>query len=155
LRFGDVVTAVASLIIIFILILFPLSLVLTPALGNFEGFMLSAVVSFFLSAIIVGFIFTQKIWEARREAIAKIAVLFTVLVSVVVIMENAAATDWTPMTKEDYTKANPTATPSAFEWYIIERLAIVSDSFLNIVMVLPLVFIGLYIGSMLRKPTES
>jgi hypothetical protein len=99
LRFGDVVTAVALLIVIFILILFPLSLVLTSALGYFEGFMLSAVVSFFLSTIIVGYIFTQKIWEARREAIAKIAVLFTVLVAVVVIIENAAATDMHAISK--------------------------------------------------------
>lgn len=135
--------------------LYPLSLVLTSALGNFEGFMLSVVVSFLLSAVIVGYIFAQKIWEARGEAIAKIAILVTILVVVVVVMENSTAVDWASKVKEDYVNANPTATPSAFDWYLIERLAIVSDSFLNIVLVIPLVFIGLYIGSMLRKPTTT
>lgn len=72
LKFGDVVIAVASITIILILIMFPLILVLTPALGNFAGFELSAVISFLLSPIIVGYIFSQKIWEENRtKTIAK------------------------------------------------------------------------------------
>jgi len=66
LKFSDIITTVASLKLIAILIMYPLTLVLTPAFGNFEGFMLSAVIAFILSAIIVGYIFTQKIWEENR-----------------------------------------------------------------------------------------
>jgi len=72
LKFGDMVIAVASILIIFILLLFPLTLVFTPALGNYAGYELSAFVSFILSAIIVGYIYTQKIWEENRtKTIAK------------------------------------------------------------------------------------
>ena len=155
LKFGDVVTAVASLTIILILIMFPLALVLTPALGNFAGFMLSAVVSFLLSAIIVGYIFAQNIWEENRtKTIAKITVLFTVLAMSLIIMENSTV-EWVPMFRAEYLKAHPTSDPSAFDWYYIERLELLAEDFFDGVLILALTFIGLYIGSMLKKPTKT
>jgi len=156
LKFGDVITAVASLTIIAVLIMFPLTLVLTPALGNFAGFMLSAVIAFLISAIIAGYIFSQNIWEERRtRTVAKITVLFTLLITVLVLIENAASGDWTPMVREDYLNANPTATPSTSDWYYIERLAIIQDDFINVILMLTITFIGLYIGSTLKKPTKT
>jgi len=155
LKFGDMVIAVASLMIIVILIYFPLTLILTPALGNFAGYELGAFVSFPLSAIIVGYIFAQNIWEENRtKTIAKISVLFTVLVVSIVLIETAS-TDWAPMVKAEYIKVNPTATPSAFDWYYIERLVLLSEDFILAVFVLALSFIGLYIGSMLKRPTKT
>jgi len=155
MKFGDVVTAVASLTVIVILIYFPLTLVLTPALGNYEGYELSAFVSFPISAIIVGYIFAQNIWEEKRtKTIAKITVLFTVLALLLILVENASM-EWAPMIRAEYLKANPTATPSAFDWYYIERLAILLEDFILVVFMFALSFIGLYIGSMLKKPTKS
>jgi len=155
LKFGEVVTAVASLTIILILIMFTLTLVLTPALGNYTGFELSAFVSFFLSAIIVGYIFTQKIWEENRtKTIAKITVLFTVLAMSLIIMENATV-EWTPYIRAEYQKAHPTADPSAFDWYYIQRLELIAEDFIVVVLILAITFIGLYIGSMLKKPTKT
>jgi len=155
LKFGDVVTAVASLTVIVILIYFPLTLVLTPALGNYAGYTLSAFISFPISAIIVGYIFAQKIWEENRtKTIAKISVLFTVLALLLILVENASM-EWTPMIREEYLKANPTANPSASDWYYIERLAILLEDFILVVFMFALSFIGLYIGSMLKKPTKS
>jgi len=156
LKFSDIITTVASLKLIAILIMYPLTLVLTPAFGNFEGFMLSAVIAFILSAIIVGYIFTQKIWEENRtKTILKISILFTVLVTILVLIENAASGDWTPMIRENYLNTKPTATPSTTEWYYIERLAIIQDDFLNVVLILAITFIGLYVGSTLKKPTKT
>jgi len=155
LKFGDVVTAVASLTIIVILIYFPLTLVLTPALGNYEGFELSAFIAFPISAIIVGYIFAQNIWEENRtKTIAKISVLFTVLAMSLIIMENATV-EWVPMFRAEYLKANPTADPSAFDWYYIQRLQLIAEDFMLAVFMFALSFIGLYIGSMLKKPTKS
>jgi len=57
--------------------------------------------------------------------------------------------------KEDYMKANSTSTPSTFDWYYIEALALVKEKFFSLVLVLALRFIGLYIGSMLKKPTKT
>jgi hypothetical protein len=156
LKFGDMIIAVASLTIIAVFIMLPLTIVFTPALGNFGGFMLSAVIAFLLSSIINGYIFTQKIWEENRtKTIAKITVLFTLLVMVLVLIENAASGEWTPMVKENYLNANPTATPSTTDWYYIERLAIIQDDFVNVVLILAITFIGLYIGSMLKKKAKS
>jgi len=136
--------------------MFPLTLVFTPDLGNYAGFELSAVISFLLSPIIVGYIFAQKIWEENRtKTIAKITVLFTVLAMSLIIMENATV-EWNPYTRAEYLKANPTALlPSAFDWYYIERLALLSEDFFVVVLILALTFIGLYVGSMLRKPTKT
>jgi len=155
LKFGDVITAVASLTIIVVLIMFPLTLVLTPALGNFAGFSLSAVVVFLVSPIIVGYIFAQTIWEENRtKTIAKIAVLFTILALSLIIMENATV-EWAPMFRAEYLKVYPTSTPSAFDWYYIERLELIAEDFMVGVLILALTFIGLYIGSQLKKPTKT
>ena len=155
LKFSDMIIAIASLAVIAVLILFPLTLVLTPALGNYTGYEISAVIAFILSPIIVGYIFTQKIWEENRtKTIAQITVLFTVLVVPIAIMEYTA-TDWAAAIRENYTAANPTATPSDFDWFMIETLALASEKFAVAVLILALTFIGLYIGSMLKKPAKS
>jgi len=118
--------------------------------------MLSAVIAFLISAIIAGYIFSQNIWEENRtKTIAKITVLFTLLITVLVLVENAASGDWTPMVREDYLNANPTATPSTSDWYYIERLAIIQDDFIDVILMLAITFIGLYIGSILKKPTKT
>jgi len=155
LKFGDVVTAVASSFVIFILILFPLEIALVPALGLFWGLNVSELVSILLSALIVGYIFAAKIWEARMGAITKIIVLSAVLVMFLVSINAAALADWTPWVKETYLEANPTATLSTLEWYIVEGLTLTSQIFWNVVIVLALGFIGLYVGSMLKRPVKS
>jgi hypothetical protein len=156
MKFGDIIIAVASLVIIAVLIMFPLTLAFVPSLGNFEGFMLSAIIAFLLSAIITGYIFNQKIWEENRtRTMAKIAVLFAFLVMTLVLVENAASSDWALMIKVDYLTANPGALPSTTDWYYIERLAIIQDDFLNVILILALSFVGLYIGSMIKKPTQT
>jgi len=148
------VIAVASVVII-IFLFFPLGLVLTAALGNI-GFELGAFVSAFLSTIIVGYIYAQKIWEENRtKTIAQIAILFTVLIMFMGTIESAATADWTPKIKEEYMKSNPTATPSTSDWYYIEKFFLTLENFIVVVLVLAITFIGLYIGSMLKKPAKS
>jgi len=155
LKFGDIIIAVASLIVIIIFISLPLTLVLTPVLGNYNAFELSGFVSFILSAIIVGYIYTQKIWEENRtKTIAKISVLVAILAMFVTLLENATV-EWAPYIRTDYLKANPTADPSAFDWYNIEMMALGSEVFLTVAIMLAITFIGLYIGSMLKKPTKT
>jgi len=85
----------------------------------------------------------------------KITVLFTLLVMTLVLIENAASNDWTPMVKENYKRIYPAASPSTTDWYYIERLAIIEDDFINAVLMLAITFTGLYIGSTLKKPTKT
>ena len=153
LKFGDVVTAVASSVVVMVLIHFPLMIVLIPTLGSYWGINVSAIISVLLSALIVGYVFAAKIWEeSRMEAIAKITVLAALLMAFAVVMEVAAMADWTTWVKETYTGTPPS---SAFEWYVVEGVYLGAQAFLNVVIVLLLGFIGLYVGSMFKRPAKS
>ncbi len=143
----------ASLAVIFALIGFPLELVLVPALGVDWGPTISTAISMLISALIGGYIFAGKIWEARMEAIAKVTVLSAVLV-IFWILSLPSLENWNAAVHE----ANPAAYPeglSTLEWYVVEGMALGQQVFINVVMVLLLGFAGLYVGSMLRQPAKS
>jgi hypothetical protein len=72
-----------------------------------------------------------------------------------VLIENAASGDWTPMIRRNYMDAYPDATPSTSDWYYIERLAIIQDDFINVILMLAITFTGLYIGTTLKKPAKT
>ena len=158
MRFGDVVMAVASMAVILALIAFPLDMVLFSALGisgmNNWGSIACLIVSLFLSALISGYIFAGKIWEARREAITKITVLWSALVMLVAIIVPATLADWGPQTKEEYQAAYPGTTLSTSEWVTWQMMYLDSFMFLVVGIALVLGFIGLYVGSMLRRPAK-
>jgi len=154
LKFGDVVTCVASLAVILVLVGIPLQMVLIPALGSNWGYVISAV-SFLLTALIGGYIFASKIWEeARMETIARITVLAAALMIFYVISFPSLA-DWSPTVKQAYQTAHPGTTLSTSEWLAVESLALAQAMLINVVMVLVLGFIGLYVGSMLRQPVKG
>jgi hypothetical protein len=129
--------------------------VLTPALGSYNAFELSTFVSLFFSPIIVGYLCAQKIREENRtRTIANIAVLFAVLAMFMVLIEDTVV-EWAPYISADYLKANPAATPSAFDWYNIQLSTLSSEVFLTVLLTFVITSIGLYIGSMLKKTTKT
>jgi len=145
--------------VIFALIAAPIEMVLFSALGisrmNNWGYMISLIVSLLLSALVSGYIFAGKIWEARREAITKIAVLWAALVMLFAMIVPATLADWGPVAKEEYQAAYPGTTLSTSEWVTWEMMYLDIFTCVMVVVVLVLGFIGLYIGSMLRKPVKS
>lgn len=155
MRLGDVVTCVASIAVIFALILGPLDLVFVSALGLKPGYDVSLIVSFFLSALISGYIFAGKLWEARRESITKIAVLWAALNMLIGLIVPASLAHWGLSVEEEYLAANPGTTLSTSEWVTVEMMYQDLTMFLTVVVALVLGFIGLYVGSMLRKPKKS
>jgi len=154
LKFGDVVTCVASIGVIFALIAFPLDLVFFSVLG-LGGYSVGLFVSMFLCALIAGYIFAGKLWEARREAITKVSVLWAGLNLLIGLIVPAGLADWGQKAKEEYLTMNPGATLSAAEWVNWEMIVQDLTMFLTVVTALVLGFIGLYVGSMLRKPVKS
>lgn len=150
------ILAAASLAIISKLIYLPLALALYPPLGVYEGFLLSVVISILASAIIIGYIYSQKIWEENRaKTIAKTTILLTAFVWLTALLESASSADWTPKIKAEWLTLNPTATPTAFEWYYIENLIVNVQIFTAIILALALGFIGLYIGSAPKKGKKT
>ncbi len=156
MRFGDVLIAVATLFLITVLVSYPLETMLIPTLGFYWGPTLGALVSVLISSLIAGYIFARKIFEGGKESIARISVLFAVLMIFSIVINNAAlGEDFTQWVHETYQEANPTASLSTFEWYVVGGLFIGSQMFMNAITLLPLSFVGLYVGSIFRKPVKS
>jgi len=154
LKFSDVVTCVASIVVIFALVFAPLDLVFVSALGLELGYGVSLIVSLFLSALISGYIFAGKIWEVRREAITKIAVLGAALMYLFNLIVPASIAHWGLWVDEQY-QGQYGATLSTTEWKHWEMMYQDITGFMAVGMTLVLGVIGLYIGSMLRKPKKS
>jgi len=109
-----------------------------------------------LSGLIVGAIFSRKIWEeAGIKTIAKIVVLGAALLMLFYAAAIPAQGDWTPLVKETYQNANPGKTLTTSQWWSVEEYALTDTIALNVFIVVVASFIGLYIGSMLRKPKKS
>jgi hypothetical protein len=158
-RFGDVVMCVASMAVVFALVAFPLEMVFLSGVGisgmTSWGYIVSLIVALFLSALISGYLFAGQIREARREATAKIAVLWAALMMLFAITVPGSIADYGLSVKEEYLTANPAATLSTFEWVTWEYMYLDTFTFLMVGMALVLGVIGLYAGSMLRKPSKS
>jgi hypothetical protein len=155
LKFGDIVIAVASLSVILLFLSLILGLVLIPAIGWDWGPTVNAIISMLLSGLIVGAIFSKKIWEeARTKTIAKIIAVGAVLMMLFYAAAIPAQGDWTPAVKEAYQSANPGTTLSKTQWLAVELSALSEEIALNVFIGIVLGFIGLYIGSMLRKPAK-
>jgi hypothetical protein len=156
LRFGDVATAVASLFLVTVLISYPLEIVLISTLGLHPGPPIGASITVFLGALIIGYTFSGRMGNGRKESVAKIAVFFTVLMIFSIVLNNAVlGEDFTNWVHESYQESNPTASLTTFEWFLVGGLFIGSQIFMNTVVLFPLSLIGLFAGSMLRKPKND
>ena len=152
MRFGDVITAVASLFLVTVLISYPLEIVLISALGLHSGPPIGASISVLLSAIVIGYFFSGRMENGRKESIAKIALLFTVLMVFSIVLNNAVlGNDFTNWVHESYQESNPTASLTTFEWFLIGGLFIGSQMFMNTIVLFLFSLIGLFIGTMLKK----
>ena len=155
LKFGDIVLAAATIIVLCVLISYPISLALTPIIGGYNAFELSGFIVFILSPIITGYIYAKQIKEENRtKTILKIAVLVAFIAMFMVLIDDAAV-EWAPYYKAEYLKTNPTATPTPYEWYNIQLAALTMETFAAAAIMLAFTFIGLYIGSALKKTTKT
>ncbi len=149
MRFSDVVIATASLVVISILLQSLLLALFARAIP--EGLDVAGVLSVFVASLVVGYVFSLKIQEeSRRRAVASITVL-----SAVVFLFFAMALF-----------ANPLASPAIRE-HISDAFGTTGwtndDWLAGSVMVMGLlvatalggIFVGVYAGSMLRKPKKT
>jgi hypothetical protein len=145
--------AVVTASVIMVLVQFLLGWILIPTMGYSWGINVDAIISVFLAFLIVGYIFAGKIWESRMKAIAKITILAAFVMMFAVMMETAAVgVRWDAWVQEAYTGTTPS---SAFEWYAVDVMFLGYQIVLNVVIVLVLGFVGLYIGSMFKRPAKS
>lgn len=154
MKFGDVVMAVASFFLIEILLYTVLMFILLPLFTSWSAD-IAGVISVFMTALIVGHLFSQKIQEGTStEAITKIAVLSAVvLVFGLMILYTNSHMD--TAINEIWISGVSTDEWTSIDWLIHWQFSTLLILAYNVVAITGLSFIGLYAGSKLRKPIEN
>jgi hypothetical protein len=156
LKFGDVITAVASLTVAFILFDCVFNLALIPATGSDYGANFVVILSLLLSGLVVGYVFAGKIQEeSRRASIGKVVVLFAAVFGLLITMVYGAIYHFGLMTDEILRNMYNTSAWTNTNWFSYEVMMLGIDVALFVVFALVFGFIGLYVGSMLRKPKKT
>ena len=145
MKFGDIITAVATYAVLQILIAFLLTTVALPAFGvtmfAHYGAGLTAV---FLSMLIVGYLFREEIRKGGRDAILRIVVLSAFYELLVVVFQPTLA-DWLPFTIETPTEAFAGTTVTTLEWFLYD-LSRRGNMIFNILIVIGIGSMGLHVG---------
>jgi uncharacterized RDD family membrane protein YckC len=82
LKFSDVILAVATVAVIYVLVYYVLGIALIPSMGSYWGLNSAAIVSMLVAGLVVGCVFAGKIQEeSKMRAVGKIAVLFGAVMS--------------------------------------------------------------------------
>jgi hypothetical protein len=104
-----------------------------------------------VASLIVGYVFALKIQEESRiRAIVSIVVLFTV-VMMLGILAMGANPLVSPMVKENVDSMYSTSGWTNYHWFVTMSVVVALYAVFNLVFG----FIGLYAGSMLRKPKKT
>jgi hypothetical protein len=154
LKFGDVITAVASLVVVELLVASVLNLALVP-ISSILGVDVAAIVSFLVSGLVVGYVFAGKIREeSRMTSIGKVVVLGAVLVMFVALIGPGAIGHYSDMVDENLKNTYSTGSWTNTDWFAYEHMALLELPAVLTVFALVFGFIGLYLGSM-RKPSAK
>jgi hypothetical protein len=154
LKFGDVITAVASMAVVELLVGAVLNLALVP-MSSVSGVDVAAVVSFLISGLVVGYVFAGKIREeSRMISIVKVAVLSAVLLMVFAMAGLGAVGHYSDMVDENLKSMYSTGSWTNADWFAYEHMAVLGLTALLTLLGLVFGFIGLYLGSM-RKPSAK
>ena len=155
MKFSDVILAVAAFAVIDLLVYFVLGIALIPSMG-YLGFYASFVLSVLVAGLVVGCVFAGKIQEESRiRAVGKIAVLIGAVESAVVILMASANDYFIASIRETLQSMYSTGAWTTTDWLVYTQLTLAELVALNVVLALVLSFIGLYAGSILRKPQKS
>ncbi len=150
MKFSDVVVATASLVLTGFLLDFVLKGVFV-LLNSTMSEILAYGIAFLVASLIVGYVFALKIQdESRIRAIGSIVVLssFMLMLFLFAWIANPIASPWV---KDSLENLFNTSGWTNYDWSAYLALAVT----LEVVLALVLSFIGLYVGSMLRKPKKT
>ncbi len=154
MKFGDIITAVASLVVVYRLLFFVLFGVIITV-EPYWGPDIAQCVSVFVASLIVGYVFAGKIKEdSKRGAIGRIVVLSTVVLALFVMALFTNPYVGTVM-EETLKSMFSTSGWTTMDWLAYSQLLLLMIVAMNVVSNLVFGFAGLYAGSMLRKPKKS
>jgi hypothetical protein len=152
LKFGDVVMAVASGAVIWVV----LDAVLNIPMDHEWEYTVVSLVSLLVSSLIVGYVFAGKIREeSRMISIGKIAVMAGfVMMFFAGISYAAVSPHYTARVDEEFGNMTSTITWKPADWLANEMMALFYNIGMDVLEVLALSFAGLYLGS-IRKPSAK
>jgi hypothetical protein len=155
LKFSDVIVAVASLTVAFILFDCVFNLALVPTTSTDWGAMVAVILSILLSGLVVGYVFAGKIQEeSKRASIGKVVILFTAVFGLLVTIVYSAIYHYGALVDENLQSMYNTSAWTNSNWFAYEIMMLVIAVAMFVVFALVFGFIGLYIGSM-RKPSAK
>jgi hypothetical protein len=142
--FGDTVYATATVVVISVLLFVPMDLVF-----GLELWFVGRAVSVFIAALIAGLIYAGKLADARIVSIAKVIVLGAIVIMFLTfgILSIATVHDFS-------SEANPVDTWTTLQWASLMTYTF-RQIFFYVVLLDSVAFMGLYAGSMLRKPKKT
>ena len=113
--------------------------------------------SLLVAGIVVGYVFGGKITEesSRIRSIGKIAVLLAVWTIFVSMIMYGSVGHYNAFVDEGLQSSFSTSSWTTGDWFYFEALVLIVNTALNGVLTLALGFVGLYAGSMMKKPEKS
>ncbi len=156
LKFSDVILALATFAVIDVLVDFALGMALIPSLGAYWGINSSFILSALVAGLMVGWVFAGRIQEESSiRAVGKIAILLGAAEIFVVMLSSSANGYYNAWVKESLQSMFSTSAWTTMDWFVYSQFALIEGVVLNVVLVLALGFVGLYAGSIIKKPKKT
>jgi len=146
MEFGDIVLATAVFFVISIFFY-----LMPPIVVIFEYVSISFILSVLVAGVIAGFTYAHKIADKRIKSIAKILALSAVVLAF--FTATMTFTDWDTYVAAGAT--HPGSVSSAADFLLAMPYWMAVQIVLEWLVGGPFAFIGLYVGSMLRKPKKT
>jgi len=151
LKFSDVIMATAALVLFGLILDAIFLVVFVPLKPNTASDILSYIISYLVVSLVVGYVFALKIQqESRISAVLSITVLSSFLV-IFFFGIWIASPFGSPWFKDSLSNLFNTSGWTDYEWSAYSALTVSFDVVIGFV----LSFIGLYAGSVLRKPKKT
>ena len=151
MKFSDVVIATAALDLFGVILYAILLVAFVPLKPNTTSDWLSYIISYLVVSLVVGYVFALKIQEESRiRAVLSIAVLSSLL-AIFFFAISIASPFGSPWFKDSLSTSINTSGWTDYQWFAYTSLFVSLDVLIGFV----LSFIGLYAGSMLRKPKKT
>jgi hypothetical protein len=153
LKFSDVIIATVSLVLFGLLLNGFLLVAFGSVSASSTSDTLASIISFLVASLVVGYVFALEIQdESRTKAIGVIVILsaFTLLTIVTIWIATPFASPW----EQDFLNSMFNRTTSSWSHYDLNAYEALASS-VEVIMGMVISFIGLYVGSMLRKPSAK
>jgi hypothetical protein len=151
LKFSDVIIATVSLVLAGLILDAFLMVAFAPLNSNTMSDNLAYIIAFLVASLVVGYVFALKIQdESRIRATGVIVVLsaFTLLIFFSIWFANPLASPWL---RDSMNSMFNTSGWTDYDWSAYSALM----GSVLVIIGLVVSFIGLYVGSMLRKPSAK